>query len=122
MSVVPGGDVGLETAGWLVAYPTLRYGHNSWHWSAVTSSNSTCATAGACTTLIRLYSAELSALEPEDAERALKSIVQRYIIGVAGAAEWLTAVCPKSQRDYTRHHNMLPGGSKLNARQQSQSS
>lgn len=42
--------------------------------------------------MIRLYSAELSAQEPEDAERALKSILQQYLIRLAGAAEWLTAV------------------------------
>lgn len=80
-----------QPVGWWL-YPTLRYGRNSWRWSAVTLSNRTCATAGACTILIRLYSAELSAQEPEDAERALKSILQQYLIRLAGAAEWLTAV------------------------------
>jgi hypothetical protein len=98
LSVVPGGDVGLETAGWLISVshtavrPQLmalvrshliqQHVRNRWSMHD----------------LIRLYSAELSALEPEDSERALKSIVQRYIVGVAGAAEWLTAVVSENAR------------------------
>jgi tetratricopeptide (TPR) repeat protein len=42
--------------------------------------------------LIRLYSAEMSAAVPEDAERALKSVVVRYLLGVGAAADWLTGV------------------------------
>ena len=75
LSVVPGGDVGLEAAGWLISVshtavrPQLmalvrshliqQHVRNRWSMHD----------------LIRLYSAELSALEPEDAERALKFIV-----------------------------------------------
>lgn len=98
LSVVPGGDVGLEAASWLIAVshtavrPQLmalvrshliqQHVRNRWSMHD----------------LIRLYSAELSALEPEDAERALKFIVQRYLIGVGGAAEWLTAVVSETAK------------------------
>jgi tetratricopeptide (TPR) repeat protein len=98
LSVVPGGDVGLETAGWLIAvshtavrpqlmalvrsHLTQQHVRNRWSMHD----------------LIRLYAAELSALEPEDAERALKSIVQRYLVGLAGAAEWLTAVASEKAK------------------------
>jgi tetratricopeptide (TPR) repeat protein len=98
LSVVPGGDVGLETAGWLIAVshaavrPQLmalvrshliqQHVRNRWSMHD----------------LIRLYSAELSTLEPEDAERALKFIVQRYLIGIGGAAEWLTAVVSETAK------------------------
>jgi tetratricopeptide (TPR) repeat protein len=102
LSVVPGGDVGLETAAWLIAVsdtavrPRLmalvrshliqQHVRNRWSMHD----------------LIRLYSAELSALEPEDAEHALKSILHRYLIGLAGAAEWLTAVASeKAQKLFT---------------------
>lgn len=92
LSVVPGGDIGLETAGWLIevshtavrpqlmalvrSHLVQQHVRNRWSMHD----------------LLRLHSAELSALEPEDAERALKFIVPRYLLGVGGAAEWLTAV------------------------------
>ena len=39
-----------------------------------------------------LYSSELSTSEADDADRAFKGIVQRYLLGVGAAVEWLTAV------------------------------
>lgn len=92
MSVVPGGDVGLVAAGWLISAShtavrpqlmALVRGHlirqhvrNRWSMHD----------------LIRLYSAELSTSDPEDADRALKNIVVRYLLGVGAAADWLTGV------------------------------
>ena len=92
LSVVPGGDVGLVAAGWLISAshtavrPQLmalirshliqQHVRNRWSMHD----------------LIRLYSAELSAQQPEDAERALKEIVVRYLLGVGAAADWLTTV------------------------------
>ena len=80
LSVVPGGDVGLVAAGWLIsashtaARPQLmalvrshliqQHVRNRWSMHD----------------LIRLYSAEMSAEQPEDAERALKEIVVRYLL------------------------------------------
>lgn len=100
LSVVPGGDVGLVAAGWLISAShtavrpqlmALVRGHliqqhvrNRWSMHD----------------LIRLYSAELSAEEPEDAERALKVIVVKYLLGVGAAADWLTAVPNDNNRKF----------------------
>jgi tetratricopeptide (TPR) repeat protein len=102
LSVVPGGDVGLETAGWLIGAPhtavrpqlmalvrshlVLQHVRNRWSMHD----------------LIRLFSAELSVAEPDDSSRAFKSITQRYLVGVAAAAEWLTTVVsPTARRLFT---------------------
>jgi tetratricopeptide (TPR) repeat protein len=50
--------------------------------------------------LIRLYSAELSAEQREDAERALKVIVVKYLLGVGAAADWLTGVPNDNNRKF----------------------
>ena len=80
LSVVPGGDIGLVAAGWLISAshiavrPQLmalvrshliqQHVRNRWSMHD----------------LIRLYSAELCAEQPEDAERALKVIVVKYLL------------------------------------------
>lgn len=100
LSVVPGGDVGLAAAGWLIGASrtavrpqlmALVRGHliqqhvrNRWSMHD----------------LIRLYSAELSAEQREDAERALKVIVVKYLMGVGAAADWLTAVPNDNNRKF----------------------
>lgn len=92
LSVVPGGDVGVVAAGWLIsashiavrpqlmalvrAHLIQQHVRNRWSMHD----------------LIRLYSAELSAEQLEDAERALKVIVVKYLLGVGAAADWLTGV------------------------------
>lgn len=92
LSVVPGGDVSLEAAGWLIsaAHTAVRpqlmalvrshliQQHVRNRWSMHD--------------LLRLYSAELAAEQPEDAERALKVIVVMYLLRVGAAADWLTGV------------------------------
>jgi tetratricopeptide (TPR) repeat protein len=45
-----------------------------------------------------LYSAEQSASQPDDAETALKRLVLRYLIGLASATEWLTAVVSETSK------------------------
>ncbi|WP_273735410.1 tetratricopeptide repeat protein [Mycolicibacterium septicum] len=100
LSVVPGGDVGLVAASWLIsATPTavrpqlmalvrshLIQQHVRNRWSMHD--------------LIRLYSAEMSAERPDDAERALKEIVVRYLLGVGAAADWLTGVPNDNNRRF----------------------
>lgn len=98
MSVVPGGDVGLQTAGDLVSasHTAVRP-----HLMALVRSHliqQHVPNRWSMHDLIRLYSAELSAAEPEDADRALKYIAQRYLIGAAAAAEWLTAVVSETAK------------------------
>ena len=100
LSVVPGGDVGLVAAGWLISAshtavrPQLmalvrshliqQHVRNRWSMHD----------------LIRLYSAELCAEQPEDAERALKVIVVKYLLGVGAAADWLTGVPNDNNRKF----------------------
>jgi tetratricopeptide (TPR) repeat protein len=100
LSVVPGGDVGLVAAGWLISashtavrsqlmalvrsHLIQQHVRNRWSMHD----------------LIRLYSAELSTQQPEDAERALKEIVVRYLLGVGAAADWLTAVPKENNRRF----------------------
>lgn len=100
LSVVPGGDVGLVAAGWLISAPhtavrpqlmalvrshlTQQHVRNRWSMHD----------------LIRLYSAELSAQQPEDAERALRVIVVKYLLGVGAAADWLTGVPNDNNRKF----------------------
>ena len=100
LSVVPGGDVGLVAAGWLISAshtavrPQLmalvrshliqQHVRNRWSMHD----------------LIRLYSAELSAEQREDAERALKVIVVKYLLGVGAAADWLTGAPNDNNRKY----------------------
>ncbi|CDM77200.1 Regulatory protein AfsR [Mycobacterium marinum] len=106
LSVVPGGDVGLVAAGWLISAshtavrPQLmalvrshliqQHVRNRWSMHD----------------LIRLYSAELSAEQREDTEQALKVIVVKYLLGVGAAADWLTGVPNDNNRKFfpTAHH------------------
>jgi tetratricopeptide (TPR) repeat protein len=49
--------------------------------------------------LVRLYSAEQSASHhADDAETAFQRLVLRYLVGLAAAAEWLTAVVSEKSR------------------------
>lgn len=100
LSVVPGGDVGLVAAGWLIsashtavrpqlmalvrAHLIQQHVRNRWSMHD----------------LVRLYSAELSAEQCDDAERALKVIVVRYLLGVGAAADWLTGVPNDNNKRY----------------------
>lgn len=100
LSVVPGGDVGLVAAGWLISAthtavrPQLmalvrshliqQHVRNRWSMHD----------------LIRLYSAELSAEKHEDAERALNVLVVQYLLGVGAAADWLIGVPNDNNRRF----------------------
>jgi tetratricopeptide (TPR) repeat protein len=98
LSVVPGGDVGWDAAAKLIRASgsavrqqlmALVRGHlvqqhvrNRWSMHD----------------LVRLYSAEECASQPEDANAAFKRLVDRYLAGLAAAAEWLTAVVSQTAR------------------------
>ncbi|MBY0287497.1 MAG: tetratricopeptide repeat protein [Mycobacteriaceae bacterium] len=98
MSVVPGGDVGLQTAGELirVSHTAVRPQLMALVRSHLIQQHVT--NRWSMHDLIRLYSAEQSATEPEDAERALKFVAQRYLVGAGAAAEWLTAVVSETAK------------------------
>lgn len=98
LSVVPGGDIGLVAAGWLIgashtavrphlmalvrSHLVLQHVRNRWSMHD----------------LIRLYSTELSSGEPEDASRAFDNVTKRYLLGVAAAGEWLTTAVSDTAR------------------------
>jgi len=48
--------------------------------------------------LIRIYSAERAATDPDDADRALRNVVERYAAGMVMAFEWLSAVASEATR------------------------
>ena len=97
LSVVPGGDVGWDAAAVLIqasgaavrqqlmalvrSHLVQQHVRNRWSMHD----------------LIRLYAAEQSASESDDAETVFR-LVLRYIVGLAAAAEWLTAVVSDKSR------------------------
>jgi tetratricopeptide (TPR) repeat protein len=98
LSVVPGGDVGLDAARWLVESDGVRPNlmllvrahlvqqHVINRWSMHD--------------LVRIYSAEEAADVPEDAERAYKSVIGNYTLRAGAAIEWLTAVSSDTGKQF----------------------
>lgn len=98
LSQVPGGDVGLDAARWLIdadagaVRPQLMalvrshlvQQHVANRWSMHD--------------LVRIFATEMASQDPEDSERGLKSVVQHYGAGVVMAFEWLTAVASETTR------------------------
>lgn len=92
LSVVPGSDIGLQAAGWLLDAPPeavrpklmalvrshllRQHVHNRWSMHD----------------LIRIYSAEQSATNPDESAAAFRRIIQNYSLHVAAAGEWLSSV------------------------------
>ena len=48
--------------------------------------------------LVRIFATEMASHDPEDADRALKNVVERYGAAVIMAFEWLTAVASETTR------------------------
>lgn len=98
MSQVPGADVSLDAARWLIdasasaVRPRLR--------ALVRSHLAQQHVANRWTMhdLVRLYAAEMADSDRDDAERALKSVVEHYRAVVSMAFEWLTAVASEVSR------------------------
>lgn len=98
MSQVPGGDVSLDAARWLIDVSAsamrpqlmalvrshLVQQHVTDRWSMHD--------------LVRLYAAERAAADRVDADRALRDVVEKYRLGVTMAGEWLTAVASNESR------------------------
>ncbi|SHT89673.1 Regulatory protein AfsR [Mycobacteroides abscessus subsp. abscessus] len=96
LSQVPGGDVGVDAARWLVdedvaaVRPQLMalvrshlvQQHTANRWSMHD--------------LVRIFASEMASLDLEDAGRALKNVVERYSVGIVLAFEWLTAVASET--------------------------
>jgi tetratricopeptide (TPR) repeat protein len=99
LSLVPGGDVGWDAAAVLIrasgaavrqqlmvlvrCHLVQQHVRNRWSMHD----------------LVRLYSAEQSASHhADDAETAFQRLVLRYLVGLAAAAEWLTAVVSEKSR------------------------
>ncbi|WP_198542280.1 AAA family ATPase [Mycolicibacterium peregrinum] len=92
MSVIPGGDVGVVAAGWLISakHTAVRPQLMALVRSHLIQQH--VRHRFSMHDLIRLYATEMSASDPEDAERAFKSIVVHYGLGVGAAGDWLTGV------------------------------
>jgi tetratricopeptide (TPR) repeat protein len=98
LSQVPGGDISLDAARWLIDAPApavrpqlmalvrshLLQQHVANRWSMHD--------------LVRIYSAEMALADPADADRALKSVVGKYGALVVMAFEWLTAVASEATK------------------------
>lgn len=98
MSQVPGGDIGIDAARWLIdvdaaavrpqlmslvrAHLVQQHVTNRWSMHD----------------LVRLFAAETVSQDPDDAARALKTVVERYGVKVVMAFEWLTAVASELTR------------------------
>jgi hypothetical protein len=98
MSQVPGGDVSLDAGRWLIDAPgsavrpqLMALGRSHLVLQHVTD-------RWRMHDLVRLFSAEMAASDHEDADRALKSVVEHYRAGVSMAFEWLTAVASETTR------------------------
>jgi tetratricopeptide (TPR) repeat protein len=92
LSVVPGGDVGLDAATTLTqeSGPAVRQQLMALVRSHLIEQH--VPNRWSMHDLVRLYSAEACASHASDAEPAFKRLVGRYYVALAGAAEWLTAV------------------------------
>jgi tetratricopeptide (TPR) repeat protein len=90
LSVVPGGDVGMDAARWLMSSNAVRpqlmalvrahlvqqHMENRWRMHD----------------LVRIYAAEEAASDAADADRAYRGLINGYLLAVGASAEWLTAV------------------------------
>ena len=96
LSQVPGGDVGLDAARWLIEADagTVRPQLMALVRSHLVQQH--VANRWSMHDLVRIFAAEMASQDAEDAERALKNIVQHYGAGVVMAFEWLTAVASEA--------------------------
>ena len=93
LSVVPGGDVGLDAAAILIqasSGPAARQQLMALVRSHLIEQH--VPNRWSMHDLVRLYSTEECASQASDAETAFQRLVGRYYVALAGAAEWLTAV------------------------------
>ncbi|CAM3275207.1 ATP-binding protein [Mycobacterium frederiksbergense] len=98
LSQVPGGDVGIDAARWIVEMDAaavrpqlmalvrahLVQQHVTNRWSMHD--------------LVRLFAAEMAAQDPADADRSLKTLVGHFGVKAVMAFEWLTAVASERTR------------------------
>ncbi|CQD24774.1 putative ATPase [Mycobacterium lentiflavum] len=93
LSVVPGGDVGLDAAAILIrasSGPAARQQLMALVRSHLVEQH--VPNRWSMHDLVRLYSTEECASQAGDAETAFQRLVGRYYVALAGSAEWLTAV------------------------------
>lgn len=98
LSVVSGGDVSWQAATWMIESSAARV--RSQLMALVRSHliQQHVRDRWSMHDLIRLYSSELSASEPDDAARAFMRIVDGYVLFVGSTAEWLAAVVSDTAR------------------------
>jgi hypothetical protein len=119
MSVVSGGDVGLDVARWLTdscaseIRPRLMALVRS-HLIQQPISN-----RWTMHDLVYLYASEQAATDPEDAARAFTAMIERFHVTVGAAGEWLTAVASDTGRKSSPRLKLPTVGSVTSARRSS---
>ncbi|WP_016887025.1 tetratricopeptide repeat protein [Mycobacteroides abscessus] len=99
LSVVPGGDVGLRTASLLTSESPNEVRPNLMALVRSHLVQQHVLNRWSMHDLIRLYSSELSAAEPDDQRRAFSSVIHGYRNDLAAADEWLTAAASRAARE-----------------------
>ena len=98
LSQIPGGDIGLDAARWLLDASAVAIRPQLMSLVRSHLVRQHVANRWSMHDLIRIYAAEMAATDPEDADRALRIVVERYAAGVVMAFEWLTAVASDATR------------------------
>ena len=98
MSQVPGGDVSLDAARWLIDASASAVRPRLQALVRAHLVQQHVADRWTMHDLVRLYAAEMADTDRDDAERALKSVVEHYRVVVSMAFEWLTAVASEVSR------------------------
>jgi tetratricopeptide (TPR) repeat protein len=98
MSKVPGGEVSLDAARWLIDASASAVRPQLQALVRAHLAQQYLADRWSMHDLVRLYATELAATEPDDADRAFDSVVERYRFVVGMAFEWLTAVASEDAR------------------------
>ena len=98
LSQVPGGDVGLDAARWLIDADAAMVRPQLMALVRSHLVQQHVANRWSMHDLVRIFATEMASQDPEDADRALKNVVHRYGAAVVMAFEWLTAVASERTR------------------------
>jgi tetratricopeptide (TPR) repeat protein len=98
MSQVPGGDVSLDAARWLIDASASAVRPQLLALVRSHLARQHIANRWSMHDLVRIFAAEMAATDRPDADRALMSVVEHYRAVVSMAFEWLTAVASEISR------------------------
>jgi len=98
LSQVPGGDVGIDAARWLIDADAAMVRPQLMALVRSHLVQQHVANRWSMHDLVRIFATEMASHDPDDAHRALKNVVERYGAAVVMAFEWLTAVASETTR------------------------